>query len=49
MIVLYVNDFNVTYFDSFWVEHILKEIRKLIRNKSIISSIYRIQAYDMIQ
>ena len=48
MIVLYVNDFNVTYFDSFWVEHIPKEIRKFIRNKSMISSIYRIQAYDSI-
>ena len=25
-IALYVNDNNVTYFDSFWVELILKEI-----------------------
>ena len=30
---LYVNAKNVAYFDSFGVEHIPKEIRKLIRNK----------------
>ena len=39
---------NGTYFDSVEVEHIPKEIRKFIRNKSIIASIYRIQAYDSI-
>ena len=26
-IVLYVNAYNITYFDSFWVEHILKTIK----------------------
>ena len=36
---------NVTYFDSFGVEHIPKEIRNSIWNKNIITSIYRIQAY----
>ena len=30
---LYVNDNNVTYFDSFGVEHIPKEIKKFIGNK----------------
>ena len=35
-------------FDSFGVEHILKEIRKFIRNKNIITNIYRIQAYNSI-
>ena len=44
----YVNDNNVTYFDSFGVEHILKEIRKFIGNKNIKTNIYRIQAYDSI-
>ena len=39
---------NVTYFDSFGVEHIPKEIRKFIRNISITTNIYRIQAYDSI-
>ena len=47
-IALYVNAKNVTYFDSFGVEHIPKEIRKFIRNKNIITNIYRIQAYDSI-
>ena len=55
---LYVNNKNVTYFDSFGVEHIPKEIMKFIgneqrssvkaRNKKIIANIYRIQAYDSI-
>ena len=45
---MYVNDNNVTYFDSFGVEHISKEIRRFIGNKNIISNSYRIQAYDSI-
>ena len=32
---LYVNGDNVTYFGSFGVEHISKEIKKFIGNKSI--------------
>ena len=36
------------YFDSFGVEHIPKEIMKFIGNKSIITNIFRIQAYDLI-
>ena len=47
-IALYINDNNVTYFDSFGVEHISKEIKKFIGNKRIITNIYRIQAYDSI-
>ena len=39
---------NVTYFDSFGVEHIPEEIEKFIGNKNIISNIYRVQAYDSI-
>ena len=46
-IALYVNN-NVTYFDSFGVEHIRKEIKKFIQNKNIITNFYRIQAYDSI-
>ena len=37
---------NVTFFDSFGVEHTPKENRKFIRNKNMASNIYRIQAYD---
>ena len=47
-IFLYVNSENVTYFDSFRVEHIPKEIKKFIGNKNIITNIYRIQGYDSI-
>ena len=43
-----MNAKNVTYFDSFIVEHIPKQIRKFIRNKNIITNIYRKQAYDSI-
>ena len=34
-IALYVNDENVTYFDSFGDEHIPEEIRKFIGNKMV--------------
>ena len=44
-IALNVNVENVTYFDSFRVEHIPKVIRKFIGNSNIITNIYRIQAY----
>ena len=47
-IALYVNDNNVTYFDSFGVDHIPKEIKKFIGNKNFITNIYRVQAYDSI-
>ena len=48
LIALYVNAKNVTYFDSFGVEDIPEEIRKLIGNKNITTNIYRIQRYDSI-
>ena len=47
-IVLYVNDNNLTYFDTFGVEHIPKEIKKSIGNENITTNIYRIQAYNSI-
>ena len=47
-IVLYVNNKTVTYFDSFELEHIPKEIKKFINNKNIIANIFRIQAYDSV-
>ena len=47
-VALYVNNKTVTYFDSFGVEHIQKEIIKFIARKKIITNIYRIQAYDSI-
>ena len=47
-IALCVTNKNVTYFDSFGVEHIRKEIKKLINNKEIIANIFRLQAYDSV-
>ena len=47
-ISLYVNGDNVTYFDSFGVLHILKQIKKLIGNKNTTTNIYRIQANNTI-
>ena len=47
-IVLYVNENNTVYFDSFRFEHIPEEIKKFIGNKGIITNIYRIQAHDLI-
>ena len=45
---MYVQNNDVTFFDSFRVEHILKEIRTFIGNKNIKTNIFRIQAYDSI-
>ena len=45
---LYVINNDVTYFDSFGVEHIPKEIKTFINNKNIKTNILRIQAYDSI-
>ena len=41
-----MNDKNVTYFNTFEVEHIPKEIRKVIGNENVITNIYTIQACD---
>ena len=45
---MYVKNNDITYFDSFGVEHIPKEIIKFIKNKNIRTNIFRIQAYDSI-
>ena len=45
---MYVHNNNVTYFDSFGVEHIPKEIKAFINSKNIKTNIFRIQAYDSI-
>ena len=45
---LYLNSKTVTYFDSFGVEKIPKEIKKFINNKNIIANICRLQNYDSI-
>ena len=48
-VALYVNGENETYFDSFGVEHIPKEMKKFETNKAITTNIYRIQAYNSIE
>ena len=47
-IALYVNNKTVTYFDSFGIEHIPKEVKKFIGNRKMITNIYRIQNYDSV-
>ena len=41
LIPLYVNANNATYFNSFGVEHISKEIKKFKWNKNVRTNIYR--------
>ena len=41
-IALYINNNNVTSFDSFAVEHAPRGIERFIGNKNIITNIYRI-------
>ena len=47
-VVLYVQNNDATYFDSFGVEHIPKEIKTTINNKNIKTNVFRTQAYDSI-
>ena len=42
---MHENDDNVTYFDSFGVEYIPKEIKKIKGNKNITTNIYRMYGY----
>ena len=45
---MYVDNNDVTYFDSFGVEDIPKEIKTFINNKNIKTNIFRVKAYDSI-
>ena len=47
-IALYVKNNEAIYFDSFGVEHVAKEIIKLIRHKNIKTNIFRIQSNNSI-
>ena len=47
-VALYVKNNDITYFESFGVEHIPKEIIKFIGYKNVIANIFRIQAYNSI-
>ena len=45
---LHVQNDNVTYIDSFGVEHIHQKIKTFTDNKNIETNIFRIQANDSI-
>ena len=45
-VALYVQNNDITYFDSFRIEHIPKEIKTFIGNKDMKTNIFRIQAYN---
>ena len=45
---MYALNNSVTYFDSFGVEHIPKEIIIFIDTSIVVTNIFRIQAYDSI-
>ena len=47
-IALYVKNNDITYFDSFGVEHIPKEIKTFIKNRNIKTNIFMLQVYDSI-
>ena len=47
-IALYVKNNDITYFDSFGVEYIPKEIKAFIKNRNIKTNIFRTQTYDSI-
>ena len=39
---------NVTYFHSFGVEHIPKEMKILFDKSMVLTNIFRIQGYDLV-
>ena len=45
---MYVSNNDVTYFDSFGLGHIPKEIKTFISHKNMKTNIFRIQANDSI-
>ena len=47
-IPLYVKNNGITYFDSFGVEHVPKEIKRFIGHKNTKANIFRIQADNSI-
>ena len=47
-IALFCSRSEITYFDSFGVEHIPEEIKEFIGNKSIKANIFRIQANNSV-
>ena len=46
LVAVFVKKDEVIYFDSFGVGYIPREIKKFIKNKSIKTSLFRIQDYN---
>ena len=47
-IALFCNRNEIVYFDSFGVEHVPEEIKKIIGNKNIKANIFRVQTNDSV-
>ena len=47
-VALYVENNKITYYDSFGVEHVPKEIKRFIGHKNIKTNIFRIQGDNSI-
>ena len=47
-VALYLLNNDVTYFDSFGVEHLPKEIKIFVKNKNIKINSFRLQANDSV-
>ena len=45
---MYALNNNVTYFDSFGVEHIRKEIKIFVDKSIVVTNIFRIEKYDTV-
>ena len=45
---MYALNNYVTYFDSFGVEHVPKEIKTFIDKSIVVTNIFRTQAYDSV-
>ena len=45
---MYIQNNDITYFNSFGVKHFPEEIKTFIGNKNLKTNVFRIQAYDSI-
>ena len=48
MIALYCINIEIIYFESFWFEHVPKEIERFIGHKSIKTNVFRTQSNNSI-
>ena len=45
---MYALNNNITYFDSFSVEHIRKEVKIFIAKSIVVANIFRMEKYDTV-